>query len=388
MPWHGVSTMDLRLEFVRAYHTGRYDMTELCQVFAISRPTGYKWMDRFERHGRAGLVDQSRRPHTSPHATPPTVVALLCEARRRHPTWSARKLMAVLKPHHPEIRWPAKSTGCAHLKAAGLVRARRRHDRHRAPAGPLAPITAVNETWTTDFKGEFRTGDHRYCYPLTLRDGFSRYVLRCDALRNKSDAAVRPSFERAFREFGLPIRIRSDNGGPFAATGLTRLSRLSVWWMRLGIYPERIALGHPEQNGSHEQFHRVLKAETARPPAADVDAQQRRFRRFAAEYNDLRPHEALNDHPPASCYIRSSRAYPRRLPPIEYAGHMEVRRVNPTGQISWRGRSLYVAEALGGEDVGLEEIDDGIWVVYFSFVRFAQFDERTRCFTGLRTRNA
>jgi putative transposase len=385
MPWHGVSTMDLRLEFVRLYESERYDMTELCEWFDISRPTGYKWVDRHENYGRAGLVDQSRRPHTSPRATDAAVVDALCEARRAHPTWSARKLIAVLKSQYPDWHWPARSTGCALLKANDLVRARRRQDRHRAPAAALMPITAANDAWTTDFKGEFRTGDHRYCYPLTLRDGFSRYVLRCDALLNKSDAAARPSFERAFRAFGLPQRIRSDNGGPFAATGLTRLSHLSVWWIRLGIQPERIALGHPEQNGSHEQFHRVLKAETTRPPAAHCAAQQRRFRRFCAEYNNVRPHEALADQPPARRYTASARSMPRRLPPIEYPGHMDIRRVSGPGSVSWRGQPLFLTEVLCGHDVAFEEVDDGIWLLYFSSVRLAQFDERTRRLTALRS---
>ena len=358
-------------------------MTELCDQYGISRKTGYKWVARFQAEGRAGLADRSRRPQTSPRATDPTIVERLCEARRQHPTWSARKLIAVLQRHDPEGAWPARSTGCDLLKARGLVRARRRRDRSRAPAAPLAPITRPNEVWTTDFKGEFRTGDGVYCYPLTLRDGFSRYVLRCDALGTKRSEVVRSRFERAFAEYGLPDRIRSDNGGPFAATGLTRLSHLAVWWIRLGIQPERIALGHPEQNGSHEQFHRVLKAETTRPPAPTGAAQQQRFRRFCAEYNDERPHEALRDQVPASCYQPSARALPRHLPAIEYPGHMEVRRVSPTGHVSWRGRALYLTEVLGGHPVAFEEVDDGIWLLHFATVRLARFDDRTRTLTAV-----
>jgi transposase InsO family protein len=378
MPWQEVSPVELRFEFNQAYARGLSSMTELCDQYGISRKTGYKWVERFEAEGRAGLADRSRRPHTSPRATDPTIVERLCDARRRHPTWSARKLLAVLQRHDADGPWPSRSTGCDLLKARGLVRARRRQDRSRAPAAPLAPITQPNDVWTTDFKGEFRTGDGVYCYPLTLRDGFSRYVLRCDALLTKRSDVVRRRFERAFAEYGLPDRIRSDNGGPFAATGLTRLSHLSVWWIRLGIYPERIALGHPEQNGSHEQFHRVLKAETTRPPAATVAAQQQRFRRFCAEYNDERPHEALRDDVPARCYQPSARALPRQLPPIEYPGHMEVRRVSPIGQVSWRGRALYLTEVLGGQPVAFEEVDDGIWLLHFATVRLARFDERAR----------
>jgi putative transposase len=351
-------------------------MTELCDQYLISRKTGYHWVGRYEAEGRAGLSDRSRRPHHSPGATDDEVVAMLIEARRRHPTWSARKLIAVLTRRHPTVPWPKRSTGCELLKRHGLVRARRRPTRSRAPAIPLAAITRPNEVWTTDFKGEFRTGDGRYCYPLTLRDGFSRYVLRCDALATKSAAPTRQRFARAFAEYGLPERIRSDNGGPFAAPGLTRLSRLSVWWIRLGIVPERIALGHPEQNGSHEQFHRVLKAETTRPPAPTRLAQQQRFRRFCAEYNDERPHEALHDQPPATCYRPSPRPLPTRLPPVDYPGHLDVRRVSSIGYVSWRSRLLYLTEVLGGEDVGFEEVDDGIWRLHFASVTLGRFDER------------
>jgi transposase InsO family protein len=383
MPWQGVTPVELRLEFNQAYASGRYSMTELCDQYGISRKTGYKWVSRYEAHGRAGLANRSRRPHHHPRATDAALVTQLCEMRRQHPTWSARKLIAVLRRRQPAVAWPARSTGCALLKAQGLVRARRRRDRTRAPASPLAPITRANEVWTTDFKGEFRTGDGVYCYPLTLRDGFSRYVLRCDALDTKRSEVVRRRFARAFAEYGLPDRIRSDNGGPFAATGLTRLSHLSVWWIRLGIWPERIALGHPEQNGSHEQFHRILKAETTRPPAAHGAAQQRRFDRFCAEYNDERPHEALQDQPPASCYMPSRRTLPTRLPPIEYPGHLEVRRVSACGTVSWRNRALYLTEVLVGEHVAFDEVEDGIWTLYFGTMRLARFDERTRTLTAV-----
>jgi len=383
MPWRGVLPVDLRYEFIRAYQSGLRSMTELCDEYGISRKTGYKWTARYDADGRAGLTVRSRRPHSMPRLTDRRVVEQLCEARRRHPTWSARKLIAVLRGQHPELPWPARSTGCAVLRAQGLVRARRRRNRTRAPHTPLPPITRPNEVWTTDFKGEFRTGDGQYCYPLTLRDGFSRYVLRCDALMTKRTEPVQHQFARAFAEYGLPERIRSDNGAPFAGMGWTRLSRLAVWWIRLGILPERIALGHPEQNGSHEQFHRVLKAETTRPPAAHAAAQQRRFQRCRIEYNDERPHEALHDRPPASCYLASPRPLPARLPPVLYPGHFEVRRVSPIGQRSWRGRQLHLTEVLAGEDVGFDEVDEGIWIVYFAAVRLARLDERMWTLTAV-----
>jgi transposase InsO family protein len=383
MPWQGVTPVELRFAFNQAYASGLLSMTELCDEYGISRKTGYLWVGRYQAEGRAGLADRSRRPHQSPRATDEAIVAALCDMRRRHPTWSAQKLIAVLRRHQPAIAWPSRSTGCALLKARGLVRAPRRRVRRHAPATPLASATQPNDLWTTDFKGEFRTGDGVYCYPLTLRDGFSRFVLRCDALETTRSVVVRRCFERAFAEFGLPDRIRSDNGGPFAATGVTRLSHLSVWWIRLGIQPERIALGHPEQNGSHEQFHRVLKADTTRPPAPHRAAQQQRFRRFCVEYNQERPHAALHDQPPASCYRPSGRRLPARLPPPEYPGHMEVRRVSATGHLSWRGRPLFLTEVLGGQHVAFDEIEDGIWLLYFGGYRLARFDDRTRALTAV-----
>ena len=377
MPWRERSPMDQRTQFVTEYHSDLFTMTELAEQYTITRKTGYKWIARYDAEGVVGLIERSRRPHQSPQATEPELVEALVAQRQRHPRWGAKKLLAVLARQQPRAAWPSRSTVCALLKQRGLVRPRKRRDRPPRPS-PLVPITNVNEVWTTDFKGEFRTGDGVYCYPLTLRDGFSRFVLRCDALAGHTYEATRRRFERAFAEYGLPERIRSDNGGPFASIGLGRLSRLSVWWIRLGILPERIAPGHHEQNGSHEQFHSVLKAETARPPAANARAQQRRFARFCTEYNHERPHEALHDQPPVTAYHPSARSLPRRVPPVEYPGHFEIRRVSSTGQISWHGTFLFVTEALAGEPIAFEEVDDGLWTVYFATVALGRFDERHR----------
>jgi putative transposase len=379
MPWRETSPMDQRMQFVTEYHSGLFTMTELAEQYAITRKTGYKWVARYDADGVVGLLDRSRRPHHSPHATDVELVDALLAERKRHPRWGAKKLLAVAARRQPLAAWPSRSTVCTWLKQRGLVAPRRRRDPPaHAPAAPLAPITAVNQVWTTDFKGEFRTGDGRYCYPLTLRDGLSRFVLRCDALGNRTYAATQQRFARAFAEFGLPERMRSDNGSPFASTGLARLSRLAVWWIRLGIVPERIALGHPEQNGSHEQFHSVLKAETTRPPAANALAQQRRFIRFCAEYNYDRPHEALQDAVPARCYHPSPRALPPRVPSLEYPGHCEIRRASKVGCVSWAGRPLFLSEALAGEDIAFEEVDDGIWTIFFASVALGRFDERQR----------
>ena len=375
MPWRETSPMEQRLDFVHEYESGLFTMTELAAEYGISRKTGYKWLDRYAAEGALGLDDRSRRPHSSPHATDADVLATLVRLRRRHPRWGPKKLLTVATRHAPKANWPSPSTLAAHFKAQGLITARRRRQPPLVVASTGAPITRVNEVWTTDYKGEFLTGDGRYCYPLTLRDGFSRFVLRCDALTAHTLASTRPRFERAFAEYGLPDRIRSDNGPPFGGPGLGRLSTLAVWWIRLGIVPERIAPGHPEQNGSHEQFHRVLKADTARPPAATAAAQQRRFTRFCGEYNHERPHEALDQTVPAAYYRPSSRPLPRRLPPLEYPGHAEIRRVDQNGYVSWR-RPLFVSVALANEAIAFEEVDDGIWTVTFATVVLGRFDER------------
>ena len=379
MPWRETSPMEQRLEFIREAETELFTMTELTAQYGISRKTGYKWLERYAAGGVESLRDQSRRPHQSPHATDPELVERLLAVRRRHPHWGAKKLLAVAVRRDPCAAWPSRSAVCTWLKQRGLVRpSRRRAHAPHVPGGLLAPATRVNEVWTTDFKGEFRTGDGAYCYPLTLRDGFSRFVLRCDGLLGRRGDATHRRFARAFAEYGLPDRIRSDNGGPFASPGLGGLSALSVWWIRLGIIPERIALGHPEQNGSHEQFHRVLKAETARPPAPNCAAQQQRFRRFVREYNEERPHEALDNQPPAMCYAPSRRALPTRVPPVDYPGHMEVRLVSSTGCVSWKNAPLFVATPLAGEHVAFEEIDDGLWTLHFATIALARYDERHR----------
>lgn len=380
MPWRASSPMDQRLQLVQDYRSGLFTMTELAEQYEVSRKTAYKWVDRYAgaEEGLGALTDRSRRPHGSPYATEPAVIAALVALRKRHPSWGARKLVALGAKQHPAIVWPSRSTVCDLLTRAGLVKARRR----RGPSvghspSVLVPIAAANQTWTVDFKGEFRTGDRRYCYPLTLRDGHSRFVLRCDGLLARTLSATQQRFARAFAKYGLPDRIRSDNGSPFAGIGLGRLSRLAIWWMRLGIVPERIAPGHPEQNGSHEQFHSVLKRDTARPPAANLRAQQQRFDRFRAEYNHDRPHESLRDQTPATHYTPSRRMLPTALPPIVYPGHLEVRRVSSTGTVSWRG-PLFLSESLAGESVGFEEVDDGLWTVSFGPVVLARFDERGR----------
>lgn len=384
MPWQEQSPMDLRMRFITELRSGLFTMSELCAQYSISRPTGYKWAGRYTADGVAGLLDRSRRPHDHPDTTASEVVAAVLAARQRFPEWSGAKLVQWLARQDPKREWPSRTTAYDILRRAGAVRTRRR--RVRAPlrsVGALPTAHGPNEVWTTDFKGEFLTGDGRYCYPLTVRDAFSRRVLRCDALLAQTYADTRRRFERAFGEFGLPERMRSDNGRPFVSTGLAGLSRLNVWWLRLGIQLERIAPGHPEQNGSHEQFHGVLKKATTRPPAANARAQQRRFAAFCLEYNEQRPHDALAGRVPADVYRPSPRALPPRLPHLEYAAHWHVRWVATNGDVAWRGRRLFVSAALAELPIGFEEIDDGLHTVWFGTIALARFDERQWHFTSV-----
>jgi putative transposase len=368
--------MDQRLQLVAEYLSELYSMTELAASYGVSRRIGYYWVERYQRDGH--LAPGSRRPHTSPQATGADIVARLTAARRAHPSWGAGKLRHWLQRREPTTAWPCRDTIHEVLRRHGLVRQRVRRPPALHPPIHLTVPTTPNLLWTTDYKGEFRTGDGAWCYPFTLRDGCTRYVLRCTALATHTRAVTQPEFVHAFRTFGLPERIRSDNGPPFGAPGLGRLSRLAVWWLRLGIVPERITPRHPEQNGSHEQFDAVLKRDTARPPAASTRAQQRRFTAFIAEYNDERPHDALGGDPPGSRYHPSPRAYPEQLPPVEYPAAWTVRRVSARGSISWGGHDVFLTEVLAGESVAFEPIDDRLWLVRFAAVPLARFDDHHR----------
>lgn len=299
MPWNETSPMDQRTQFIADYLRDTLTVTELCQLYGISRKTAYKWIDRYLRHGPAGLEERSRRPRHSPNETAPEIVAAFLEARRRHPSWGAKKLLTLVHKRHPRWDLPGRSTVCDILSRNGMVPKKRQRRRLGHPGKPTSTILAPNDVWSADFKGQFKTGDGIYCYPLTVTDGYSRYLLGCQALYSTAVAGAKPVFTRLFKEYGLPQRIRTDNGVPFATNTLARLSALSAWWVRLGVLPELIEPGKPQQNGRHERMHRTLKAEATRPPAGNLAAQQRKFNRFRAEYNEERPHEALDQQTPA-----------------------------------------------------------------------------------------
>ncbi len=376
MAWLETSPVEQRERFIRDHRVGLYTMAELCVRYDVSRKTGYKWLARFDDAGRAGLQDRSRAPHHCPHRIAPEVAAVICAARRQHPSWGPAKLLAWLERRQPTLDLPAISTAGDLLARRGLVkkRRRRRHDQHPG----VVPIrtTAPNDLWTADFKGHFRTRDGIYCYPLTVADQHTRYLLACHGLLSTRGHGVRPVFDRLFREYGLPQAIRTDNGVPFATSGIHGLSQLNVWWLRLGIQHQRIRPASPQENGAHERMHKTLKGEAIRPPRSTCVTQQRAFNGFRRLYNDERPHEALHERTPASLYHPSRRAYTGTLPPVEYPGHFIVKRVTNAGTIRLKKRLLFIANALKQHPVGLEEVDDGIWSIHFCRVLLGRVDER------------
>src|SRR5256886_204135 len=376
MPWMETAPVEQRERFVRDHREDLYPMTELCARYGVSRKTGYKWLARFDAAGRQGLRDQSRAPHRCPHRMATETAQLICDARRRHPSWGPEKLLAWLAPRYPPLALPAISTAGDLLGRHGLVKKRRRR-RHYQHPGVVPPITTQpNDLWTADFKGHFRTRDGIYCYPLTIADQHTRYLLACHGLLSTKGHGVRPVFERLFREYGLPRAIRTDNGVPFATTGIHGLSQLNVWRLRLGIQHQRILPASPHQNGAHERMHKTLKGDAIRPPRPNLTTQQRAFNAFRHLYNEERPHEALGGRPPAALYRPSAREYVGALPPVQYPGHFIVKRVTNAGTIRLRKRLLFIANALKQHPVGLEEVDDAIWSIHFCNVLLGRVDER------------
>jgi putative transposase len=382
MPWLETAPMEQRERFIRDWQRGLYTMTELSARYGVSRKTGYKWLERFDEGGRQALGDRSRAPRSCPHRIADEIATLICAARRQHPSWGPEKLLQWLDPRHPDLVMPATSTAGDLLARRGLVKKRRRRRPHQHPGVVPAVTVRPNDLWTADFKGHFRTGDGIYCYPLTIADQHTRYLLACHGLLSTKGQGVRPVFDRLFRDYGLPGAIRTDNGVPFATTGIHGLSQLNVWWMRLGIQHQRILPAHPQQNGAHERMHKTLKGDAIRPPRATLAAQQRKFNRFRREYNEDRPHQTLRGRTPASLYQPSRRTYTGTLPPIEYPGHYLVKRITNAGTFRFKKRLLFIANALKQHTIGLEEVADGIWSIYFCQVLLARLDERDYVIRG------
>jgi putative transposase len=375
MPWKECHVMDERLRFVARLLEGE-KMAPLCAEFGISRKTGYKIYDRYKDCGLEALTDRSRRPYRQANRLPPPIEATIVRLKREYPGWGAPKIREKLRQQSTAPHLPAVSTVHAVLDRHGLV-TRRRRRRHRVTGTELSAPTVPNALWCADYKGEFMLGNRRYCYPLTITDFASRYLLTCEALSTTQEKFAVTVFERVFKDFGLPGAIRTDNGVPFASpTALYRLSKLSVWWLRLGIQIERIEPGHPQQNGRHERMHLTLKKEATKPASANVLQQQARFDAFVERYNHERPHQALAMKVPADVYVRSPRVY-RGLDELTYPFHDAMFTVTRCGRICFKGRKINLSHALAGQNVGVTQVGERIWLVTFMQYDLGYFDDET-----------
>ena len=376
MPWKETSVMDQRIQLIADWLTGDYGKSELCRIYEISRPTADKWIARYEQRGLPGLEELGRAPHCHPNQTAEELRALIVQTKVRHQQWGPKKVLDWLRDARPEFKWPADSTAGKILKREGLVKTRKRRRRVTPYSEPFGECCAPNQSWSADFKGDFLLGNGRRCYPLTVSDNFSRYLLLCRALERRRQEEVRYWFEWVFREAGLPEVIRTDNGAPFASLALGGISQLSKWWIKLGIKPERIQPGKPAQNGRHERMHRTLKEAVA--PQRDLQQQQQQYDPFREEYNWDRSHEALERKPPGSIHCFSPRSYPAKLPEVQYESGITVRQVRHKGEIKWRGELIYISEVLAKEPIGLKPIDNDKWELRYSFHPLGVLDDRSK----------
>jgi transposase InsO family protein len=384
MPWTVSGVVEKREDFLADFVSGDWTMSELCRMHGISRPTGYAVLRRYTADGDQGLAERSHAPQRHPNQTPAEIEQLVLELRRAHPLWGPRPLKKILEDRNPQLAIPAASTIGAIVEREGLTRHRRKRRRVEPYQQPFASVEAPNDEWACDFKGWMRTGDGERIDPLTISDSLSRYLLRCQAVDKTDTTRVQAIFEAAFREYGLPRAVRSDNGPPFASCAVAGLSRLSVWWIKLGILPERIEAGHPEQNGRHERMHRTLKEAAASPPKANRRMQQRAFDQFRREYNEVRPHQALAMETPESVYRSSPRPFPARVPEPEYDTTMKVRRVFEHGQFFFNRHNVFLSKVLYGERIGLLPIDDRYQRIYLAWYPIARLDTKTMRVEKLR----
>lgn len=373
MPWRETCTMDERRRFIDAWLEDEWSFSGLCEAYAISRKTGYKWLERFKGGGFGELSDQSRARQTHPNATLASKEGRIVAFRHRHPFWGPRKIKRRLEILHPELSWPASSTIGNILKQHGLSQPRRKRSRTPIYTGALMKGLSPNDVWAVDFKGWFKTKDGTRIDPLTVTDLASRYLIRCRAVAQTNGDNVRGQLTAAFQEFGMPRKLRSDNGVPFATVGLGGLSELAVWLIRLGVMPERIRPAHPQDNGSHERMHKTMKQETANPPRSNPREQQKAFARFQDEFNDERPHEAIEMKTPKEVYTPSPRPFPRKLPELEYPVGTLTRLVLGNGTIKVKNKQIYVSNALIGEFVRLEEAGSE-WNVWYGPVLLGELD--------------
>jgi transposase InsO family protein len=374
MPWKESRIVDQRLQFLSSYQKEEMSVSELCREFGVSRPTGYRWINRYKESGPEGLLNLSSKPHGCSHAIPETIENAILALRGKYPSWGARKLKARLEQLDSSVEWPVASTFGNILQRAGLTSPKRKKRRTTPYSEPFSEVTAPNQLWCMDFKGYFATGDGSRCDPFTITDAHSRYLIRCQIVSRMDLSQVRAVCEAAMREYGMPSRIRTDNGAPFAGTGLLGLSKLSLGWMKMGIIHERIQPGRPQQNGRHERMHRTLKDETTRPAALTLRLQQKKFDRFRQVFNYERPHEGLNNATPGSVYQPSSVLLPRNLIEFVYPNGLLLRRVNNSGDISWHKGRVFVSEVFRFETLGFEQVDEDFYKVYFRDVEIGEFD--------------
>jgi transposase InsO family protein len=378
MPWREGTRVSERAEMVEKWGSGDYSVAELAEIFGVSRPTVYLWIKRSES---GELEDRAPIAHSCPHRTDERVAERIVATKRRWTEFGPKKVIQRLQLEEPLVQWPAPSTASRILEEHQLVKKRR--PRRRTPtvlhARTRLGANESGEMMTIDHKGQFKLGNGEYCFPLTMNDPVSRYVYAIAGARSTAHDAAKTAMEAVFREYGVPLFIGSDNGGPFCCSrALAGLSRLSAWWIRLGITPVRIHPKCPWENGIHERMHRTLKAHTTKPPAESMRGQQARFDTFRRVFNHERPHDALEGQVPAQRLKRCMRAYPETLPPLEYPGHFEKRHVRTSGEIKWQGRRLFVSETLAGEWIGIEEIADGVWSLRYAHIELGRYDERTK----------
>lgn len=376
MPWKVINQMNLKIQLINDCNHGYSSITDLSQKYEVSRPTVYKWLTRYEQFGIEGLREQSRAPKRRPHRTSREILNLVIQEKLKNRRRGPRKIRAQLKRKHPKLEFPAVSTISYWLKKEGLVEKRKKRLHVPPYTEPFCECNAPNDVWSIDYKGQFYMKDGHVCYPLTLSDNFSRFILGCQALEGPRYDPTRRCLESIFREYGLPKAIRSDNGTPFASRCIGGLSRLMSWWILLGIIPERIGKGCPQENGPHERMHRTLKSDALNPVAGNLKKQQWAFDIYRHDYNNYRPHESLNDQTPSDYYKKSNRPYVERLHPPEYGHDYLVRHVRHNGEIKFMGRMFYITEVLAGQPVGLREIEDGLWQLQFSFYALGAIDLR------------
>jgi putative transposase len=376
MSWQTSCIKEEKLLFIADWLKDEYDFRALCERYGVSRKTGYKLLNRYQLEGEQAFEERSHNRHHHPNKISHEIASYLLELKYRYPKWGPEKIRDWLVLEKPDNRWPAASTIGDLFKRKGLVKPRKYRRKVPAHSQPFLNCVLPNDVWSADFKGQFKLGNKSYCYPLTISDNCSRYLLGCDGLNSPNLSEVTTCFERVFKEYGLPNAIRTDNGQPFAGVGIGGLTALSIWWLRLGILPERIQSGCPQQNGRHERMHKTLKEATAQPAQPSFAKQQRCFDEFRQIYNEQRPHQALDRKRPAHVYTKSPRHFPSRLDEVSYPKHFLVRQVRTNGEMRWCSKMYYVSESLHGQPIGLEPIDDGRAIVYFARLKLGLIDAR------------